>query len=168
MKQTEGWALFLFPPSFYFSHSPLLPLFLTVLLLLNPLKKGPKTMLADSIVSTFIARSSWGSNSRREISAHSSVPILTRIRTNDLPLAISRYSARSIGQLMVLTDISAISSNPVKPSFPIFDFLVLKVFQTFKTQLKQFFFEFLFPPTCHYPISLCTHRSAQCICYLIK
>ena len=32
-----------------------------------------------------------------EISAHSSVPILTRIQINDLLLAISRYSARSIG-----------------------------------------------------------------------
>ena len=64
---------------------------------LHLLKKGPKAMLADPIVSKFIARLCRKSNSRREISAHSSVPILTRNQTDDLLLAMARYSARSIG-----------------------------------------------------------------------
>ena len=73
-------------------------------------------MLADPIVSNYIARSCRGSNSRRDTSAHSSVPVLTRIRTDDLLLAIARYSARSIGYLLSLADISASSSNHVKYS----------------------------------------------------
>ena len=66
---------------------------LTGLLLLHPLKKGPTTMLADAIMSKYSARSCRGSNSRRGTSAHSSVSVLTRIRTHDLLLAIARYSA---------------------------------------------------------------------------
>ena len=54
-------------------------------------------MLADPIVSKYIARSCRGSNSRRSASAHSIAPVLTRIQTIDLLLAMSRYSARSIG-----------------------------------------------------------------------
>ena len=71
-------------------------------------------MLADPIVSKFIARLCRGSNSRRNASAHSSVPAATRIRTNDLLLAITCYSARSIGYLQSLADISASSGIPVK------------------------------------------------------
>ena len=67
-------------------------------------------MLADPIVSKYIARSCRGSNSRRDTIAHSSVPVLTQIRTDDLLLAIARYSA----YLLSLADISASSSNPVK------------------------------------------------------
>ena len=79
-------------------------------------------MFAVPIVSKYIAISCRGSNSRRDTSAHSSVPVLTRIRTDDLLLAIARYSARSIGSLLMLADISATSSNPVK----YFSFLRLK------------------------------------------
>ena len=71
-------------------------------------------MLVDPIVSKYIARSCQGSNSRRDTSAHSSVLVLTRIRTGDILLAIDRYSARSIGSLLMLADILASSSNPVK------------------------------------------------------
>ena len=70
---------------------------LTGLVLLPPLKKGPKTMPADRLVSKFIARLIRGSNSGRDTSAPSSAPVLTQIRTDDLTLAISHYSAGSIG-----------------------------------------------------------------------
>ena len=70
-------------------------------------------MLVDPIASKYIARSCRGSNSRRNTSAHSNVPAITRIRTDDLLLAIPRYSARSIGYLQSLADISASSGIPV-------------------------------------------------------
>ena len=81
---------------------------------MHPLKKRPKTMLVDASMPKYIARSCRGSNSRRGTSTHSSVSVLTRIRIDDLLLAIARYSARSIGWLLLLADISASSSNPVK------------------------------------------------------
>ena len=86
---------------------------LTGLLLLQPFKKRTKTMLADPIVSKYIAKSCRGSNSRRNTSAHSNVLAITRIRTDDLLLAIPRYSARSIGYLQLLADISASSGIPI-------------------------------------------------------
>ena len=70
-------------------------------------------MLADPLASKYIARSCRGSNSRRNTGAHLNVPAITRTRTDDLLLVIPRYSARSIGYLQLLADISASSGIPV-------------------------------------------------------
>ena len=71
-------------------------------------------MLTDPIASKYIARSCRGSNSRRNAGAHLIMPAIIRTRIDDLLLATPRYSARLIGYLQSLADISASSGIPVK------------------------------------------------------